>query len=151
MTQEEFNLITNKLFGDCNNVLTQGSKEYAGDEDKLANFKDCAELIGISPEKVAFVYLYKHIAGVAKYVRNQEPQRDSIEGRVTDAINYLALLNAILLERPSIEGFGDRSSNKNDSLSREQDNEFRLKTTLQNPTYPASQGYKGPNNQASNP
>ena len=79
-------------------VLMQGAKEYAN-IDRLANFKGVAEKLKISPGKVALVYLLKHIDGICKYVETGEAQRDTLNGRITDAINYLILLRAICAER----------------------------------------------------
>lgn len=99
MTSEEFRAATDSILMECTKTLDAGSQEYAGDSDKLQNFKDVAELIGISPEQAAFVYFYKHVVGIAKYIKNGKEQRDTIRGREVDAIDYLLLLNGLLSER----------------------------------------------------
>jgi hypothetical protein len=90
-------MVTDALLKECNDILFKGAEEYGG-KDRLQNFKDAAKLLGISPEQVAFVYFYKHVCGIAKYVSDRKPQRDTIRGRIVDATNYLILLNAILSE-----------------------------------------------------
>lgn len=110
MNQKEFEKETHHIIDGCLRVLTAGSTEYAGDNDKLANFKNCAELIGVSPQQVAFIYFYKHVAGIAKYCRDGKPQRDSFQGRIIDGINYLFLLNAILSESPPKPNTGNGSA-----------------------------------------
>lgn len=114
MDQVTFNKVRDEVLNECVKILGQGSKEYGG-EDKLQNFKDAAKLLNTTPAHVGFIYLYKHIAGIAKYVTNGEAQRDSIRGRIVDAINYLVLLDAILSEQLR-EPLGNGSSNFADNV-----------------------------------
>lgn len=114
MKASEFEQISKDILEECKKTLTAGSSEYAGDSDKLANFKDAAKLLGTTPEEVAFIYFYKHATGIARYCRDKKPQRDSIKGRVVDAINYLILIYAVLYESNfgKDQGIGDdRNSN----------------------------------------
>jgi len=91
------------LVSEATKVLSSAEKEYASDSDRLSNFK---AIDGVDPELVCFIYLTKHIDGIRNYVTGRaRVQRDSIRGRILDAMNYLILLNAIIIEKES-EGRG---------------------------------------------
>lgn len=78
--------------------------EYAGSEDRLANFKRGAGLTGVTAMQVLFIYLSKHYDAIATYIRDEAQGKDrrrseSIRGRVHDAINYLLLLEGLITEK----------------------------------------------------
>ena len=74
-----------------------GQKEYAHSADNVfANFERVASNLNISKEKALLVYLLKHIDGICSHVDGYETQRDSIFGRLTDAIVYLCILWAMI-------------------------------------------------------
>ena len=76
-----------------------GQKEYAQDEDNVfANFERISDTLHISREKVLMVYLLKHIDGISAYIKGHKSQRESVEGRLTDAIVYLMLLWSMVIE-----------------------------------------------------
>lgn len=117
MNSVDFDRVTTNLVDSCLDILKIGASEYAGDEDRLKNFKGVADKLHISPEEVCMVYMLKHIDGISTYITNRKIQRDSIYGRITDAINYLILLNAILLESSSIPSGNSKTPFRYDSLS----------------------------------
>lgn len=78
--------------------------EYAGDGDRLANFKRNAERLGLKPEQVWAVYFAKHLDAIFQHVHDLQtgktrPASEPLEGRVDDAINYLILFKGLLWER----------------------------------------------------
>lgn len=86
--------------------------EYARSElDVLSNFNRVGATVQISGPNgnplpigaaaCCCVYLLKHIDGILAYVSGNKRQRDSIQGRIDDAVNYLHLLSAILEEESS--------------------------------------------------
>ena len=76
-----------------------GQKEYAHDvENVFANFERIANAVDTSREKVLMVYLLKHIDGISAYSKGHRSQRESVRGRITDAIVYLMLLWAMSRE-----------------------------------------------------
>lgn len=80
------------------NLLLSKGKEYAGDADCLANFKD-SDCIGLDPKQKLWVYLSKHMASIASYIKNgKEFSNETIESRIADARNYLALLYMLIQE-----------------------------------------------------
>ena len=73
-----------------------GQKEYAQDtENVFANFERVANALDTTREKILMVYLLKHIDGISAYTKGYTSQRESVRGRITDAIVYLMLLWAM--------------------------------------------------------
>ena len=71
----------------------KGQKEYAMDEDNVfANFERIAEQTGFDKKMVLWIYLMKHIDGIASYLRGHPSQREDVRGRLTDAMVYLSIL-----------------------------------------------------------
>jgi len=98
MNTTEFNNEMTLLLADCQKILGGAAHEYSVETDRLENFNQLAKH-GITPSQVCLVYLTKHIDGIKNYVcRDVTNQRDSIRGRIIDSINYLILLNAIIVE-----------------------------------------------------
>ncbi len=86
-------LVENEIIPTVTDINKKGRAEYANDiKNVFANFDRVASLVGISPKQVALVYFLKHTDGICSYVEHNKPQRDSIRGRITDAIVYLMLL-----------------------------------------------------------
>ena len=78
--------------------------EYAGDEDRLANFRRNAEAQGLAMESIWCTYAAKHWDAIQQYVKDINTGRarnrlEPIEGRAHDLIVYLTLFLAILDER----------------------------------------------------
>lgn len=75
--------------------------EYAGSQDRLANFKRLGVELGLRPQKVLWVYLTKHLDSIRTYLRELDvkqsrPLSEPIEGRIDDAILYLVLLKGLI-------------------------------------------------------
>lgn len=99
MNQKDFDVVVNATMCSINKLLTVKGGEYAGSDDRLANFKRGAALTGCTPLQVAFIYASKHFDGIASFVK--DPMRASsepIEGRFDDLINYCILMKAIVQE-----------------------------------------------------
>lgn len=78
--------------------------EYAGDQDRLANFRRNAIALGLPMESVWAVYAAKHWDAVMQFVMDlntgkTRERMEPISGRVDDLIVYLILFKAILEER----------------------------------------------------
>jgi len=109
MNNVEFNTIVDRFFAFQQKMEATKGKEYAGDTDRLANFKEEAADIGVMPETVCHIFLNKHLRSIRSYVKTvqatgQPPtnQSEPFEGRVGDAIVYLMLLYALTVEREQI-------------------------------------------------
>lgn len=88
------------LINDCLGLLADKGAEYSrGEADVNSNFKRVAEAIGSDPVTVAYVYLAKHLDSIASYVKTREtPSGEPIQGRIQDAINYLAIMGSLIEE-----------------------------------------------------
>lgn len=82
----------------CSEILNSAKTEYSADADRFQNFSGIAAKLELSKEKILLVYLQKHIDGIYKYVNGNKNQRDSIGGRIADAINYLTILYCMEVE-----------------------------------------------------
>lgn len=72
--------------------------EYAGTEDKLANFKKTAVECGLDPMQVLYIFMNKHYNAIQSYIRNKKVFSEPIVGRIRDCQLYLALLEGLVLE-----------------------------------------------------
>lgn len=80
-------------------MLTKGKEYTVSDDDKFKNFKSIGERINIKAEKVALIYLLKHMDSIRNYVLSgTESSDEPIMGRIMDARNYLLLLGGIIEE-----------------------------------------------------
>ena len=85
--------LINAIFEQVETIHTQGQKEYAMDEDNVfANFERIANQMDLDKKTVLWVYLMKHIDGIASHLKGHRSQREEVQGRLTDAIVYLCIL-----------------------------------------------------------
>lgn len=97
MTREEFSDYMDIVFTSIQQLREAGQKEYAHEEDNcFANFERIAKYLGLDREQVLSTYLIKHIDGITAYVRGHRSQRESVTGRIDDAIVYLFLLRGMI-------------------------------------------------------
>lgn len=103
MNHETFTQLVTDTMKSTGDLLVSKGAEYAGDVDRLSNFKRGANLTGCTPLQVAFIYLSKHYDSLATYVQNDAAgltlaTSEPIEGRLDDLINYCLLLKALIVE-----------------------------------------------------
>jgi hypothetical protein len=99
MTREQMVEHMSNLFVDCREMNVQGQKEYAHDENNaFANFERIAESLTLDRKEIVMVYLLKHIDGISSHVGGFKSQRESVHGRIMDAIVYLAILDGMFTE-----------------------------------------------------
>lgn len=85
--------------------------EYAGDVDRLANFRRNGETLDLPMETIWAVYYNKHHDAVMQYIQDlkngkQRERMEPIEGRVDDMLVYCILLKAMIRERNRPESLG---------------------------------------------
>ena len=118
MNLEELGKVVQQTQEAMHSLLKIKGGEYANSDDRLANFKRGANLTGVTPLQVLFVYLSKHYDGVASFIRksaNGEPLAlsEPIEGRLDDIIVYCTLAKAIIKEDRAIKALErDRDSHE---------------------------------------
>jgi hypothetical protein len=77
--------------------------EYAGDVDRLENFKRNGRAIDVSPLLIWQVYCTKHIDSINQFVsdvvnKKQRERSEPLEGRADDIIVYMILFKALYKE-----------------------------------------------------
>ena len=96
--------LMDSIFEHVTNMHTNGQKEYAMDEDNVfANFQRIANQTGNPQEMVLWIYLMKHIDGIASHIRGHKSQREDVRGRLTDAIVYLCILWGMIESKEKME------------------------------------------------
>lgn len=107
MTPQDFQTVLNDAVDDIHRLLQVKGGEYAPGDNRLANFQEASKRLGMSPIQVALVYLDKHYAAICNYAKDQanrisRPRSEPITGRISDAINYLILIRALLEDQSDI-------------------------------------------------
>lgn len=115
MNQQDFDKLFQSTVSAMTTLIAVKGGEYAGSDDRLANFKRGAALTGATPLQVAFVYASKHYDAIATYVRDEaasidRPRTETINGRLLDLLNYLIFMKALIAEQ---RGSGHRANEFN--------------------------------------
>lgn len=110
MKNEAFNEVIDEILTHSRDVLIRKGEVYATDEDRLHSFRTGAALNGLTMEQVCWGMATKHIVSIRDMVMSGETyDADIWDEKLGDAINYLALLKAITVEKksPSDETLAD--------------------------------------------
>ena len=103
MEAKQFNKITQKQIDRCLKVLEEKSLEYALDNDRLRHFKDTAAEYDISAKQALWGMLSKHLTSLNSMCRNDFSDMERWDEKITDSINYMLLLRALVEEEISNE------------------------------------------------
>lgn len=101
MTTKELEIFFEEQLQRCREVLLQKGKEYTPDEtDRLSSFKTAANLQHTSLVNALLGMLSKHIVSLydMSFVGIENYDLALWEEKITDALNYLFILTAILKE-----------------------------------------------------
>lgn len=94
--------ILKKYLEDVIDVLDKKGKAYSGTDNVNANIESTAESLKITKYQVWSVFFKKHIDCIFNSIAdNPEAPVDnteSLDGRITDAINYLLILKTMLVD-----------------------------------------------------
>lgn len=98
MTLEKFNASVVDQLEYCKSLLVRKGAEYAPDaSDRLSSFKIAGQLQDESPKEALCGMLAKHIVSVYEMCRtNQDYTYDEWCEKITDSINYLLILKAMI-------------------------------------------------------
>ena len=104
MTIERFNEIIQQQLRKTAELLTVKGNEYAPDVDRLAAFKQAADLQQISVPEAVGGMLAKHIVSIYQMLHDASLYTDEKwDEKINDAINYLLLLKACIAEEEGEE------------------------------------------------
>ena len=101
MTTHDFNEIVKEQLTRCENLLISKGDEYAMTDDRLSAFKKAGALQGQTMLQAALGMLAKHLVSVVDMIQDKNPKRfglDRWNEKLTDAINYLLIMRAIIEE-----------------------------------------------------
>ena len=100
MNQNKFQEIVVEQVSRCKNTLIKKGIEYDCEtSDRLRSFKRGAVILNMTPKQVLTGYLNKHIISI--YDMCSSDKKYPVEQwneKITDAINYLLLLRALIEE-----------------------------------------------------
>ncbi|UCE99925.1 MAG: hypothetical protein JSV82_02340 [Planctomycetota bacterium] len=100
MNNAEFEQIVVDRLEACKETLTQKNKEYSSATDRLHNFKVAARIDNETSEKALWGMYKKHLVSIMDLVEFPgDATPDLLNEKITDAINYHLLLEALLRER----------------------------------------------------
>lgn len=98
MDADEFREILQQQQTRCEYMLDDKAVEYAT-EDRLHNFKVAAALQGVSPRQALAGMMAKHTVSVYDMCMSNDFQTiNQWTEKITDHINYLILLKALVIE-----------------------------------------------------
>jgi hypothetical protein len=99
LKKERFQRLLKDQLATLQALSTTKGEEYArAADDQLANFKRQAEELGVSQDKILAVFLNKHLDAIKYYIKTGETLSEPIEGRIDDAVLYLVMLKAMIVE-----------------------------------------------------
>lgn len=104
MTIERFNEIVQQQLRKTADLLTVKGNEYAPNVDRLAAFKQAADLQQISVPEALGGMLAKHVVSIYQMLHDASLYTDEKwDEKINDAINYLLLLKACIAEEEGEE------------------------------------------------
>lgn len=99
MLATDFQIVFEKQWKRSHETLLTKSVEYATDSDLLVNFKTASALLHTTPEQALTGMLAKHVVSIFDMVGTQQTYSSlQWDEKITDAVNYLILLRALLIE-----------------------------------------------------
>ena len=103
-SQKEWEELLNESTSSIINLAKLKGGEYAGDVDRLANFRRNGDNLGLMMEQVWAVYAGKHWDAIMQYIKDisrgaDRVRMEPISGRADDLLVYLLLFKAMLKER----------------------------------------------------
>lgn len=102
MTQEKFNSFAKNFVKQTTSVLYAKGKSYAlNKNDRLEHFKSAAKYLNTTPQEACLAQATKHFISIRDMVCANNGVAFSSEQwdeKIGDAINYLVLLRAIVVE-----------------------------------------------------
>jgi len=98
MTKEKMDKIITDQWIKCIETLEQKAKEYVYSEDRLEHFKLSGAEQNIPPKAALWGMASKHITSIGGMCRNDTGTVELWSEKITDALNYLFLLRALVEE-----------------------------------------------------
>lgn len=105
MLTDEFNEVIQDQITLSKRLLITKSQEYSDDGDRLHNFRVAASMQGVDMKQALGGMMAKHTVSIYDMIGDENDfVMDVWEEKITDHINYLLLLKAVLVEEIAAEG-----------------------------------------------
>jgi ketosteroid isomerase-like protein len=102
MTHDDFDTLITSFLEACMGTKKTKGADYAESDDRLANFKQNADALGLTPFQVWAVYCSKHTDSIYKAIRRNpsHPRKsgEHISENIKDVIVYNLLLLGLITE-----------------------------------------------------
>ena len=98
MEYKQFDELVERMIIEEKAIGNTKGKEYTQGKDRLDNFKRLAIELNISPLKVLWIYLKKHLDSIAYDVKTEKVLSEPIKERIKDTRVYLSLLRGLIEE-----------------------------------------------------
>ena len=118
MTAEKFLDLLQESRDRRDGIMLGKGVEYQTTADFLANFKQVADMVDVTPLLVWAIYFHKHVCSIMKYVQTGKDSAEGIESRFDDCANYLALGWALIQELVDHENITPAALGSNVSFSK---------------------------------
>lgn len=83
----------------CESILAEKFKDYGNHEDPFWHFNRAAELLEQTPQQVLMTLFSKHLTCIVEMAKDPHASSSARwEEKITDAINYLLILSAMVGE-----------------------------------------------------
>jgi hypothetical protein len=137
-SHERFNQLLAETVQELQKLSSLKGGEYAGDDDRLANFRRNAANLDLRMETIWAVYSAKHWDALMQYIKDLQSGKtrtrlESIAGRCDDLIVYLILFKAMIEEN---EKKADNSFDEtlyHSPVKRATEEDPRMKLTIRSP------------------
>lgn len=102
-SHSDYDILVAEVVEKIKELSTLKGGEYAGDTDRLANFRRNAEAAGATMEQCWRIYAGKHWDAISQFIQDRANGKERIRlepiaGRVDDLIVYAILFKAMLVE-----------------------------------------------------
>ena len=98
MNATKFTEVVDNQLSRCRSVLLQKGNLYSEGDDRLGNFKKAANLQGTTPTTALLGIYSKHIVCLSDLIPSSAVAIEQWDKTITDSINYLLLLRALIEE-----------------------------------------------------
>ena len=99
MTHDEFKKLFKETIKESERILIKKGEEYATEQDRLHNFRTAAALQNCNMDEAVGGFLAKHVVSIYDLIHNNvDTPMEVWDEKILDAINYLILLRAVVVE-----------------------------------------------------
>jgi len=119
MTNENFNKLTEACLEEIRETLSMKAGDYAGEIDRLQNFKDAEDMTGANAEYCLWMFVTKHLVALQDYILNigaiPRTEEQLLEKTGDIAVYLMPLLRGLLIDRGLLTEYAKRIGVKNES------------------------------------